>query len=161
MPNLSRLLHDTVAVEVARLRASLFSAAFSLLLLGIAALISLIGVVFLLLGAYQSLAEALPAWQAGGLTAIALLLIAALLVLVNRRRISVSRLPPPVEPPLSSVARELRQTAERGITAGEMLAGKAIKPFDLALVAFIAGLIVSKSVYPRRPIQQRRSELGG
>lgn len=148
-------------MEVARLRASLVNAAFALLVLGIAALMSLIGVIFLLVGAYQSLAATLPAWQAGGLIAGAVLLIAGLLIYVNRRRMSTRRLPSPAASPISSVAKELRQTAERGITAGEMLAGKGMKPLDLALAAFIAGLMVSKSVCLRRPTQQRRGESGG
>lgn len=160
MPNLTRLLNNTVAVEAARLRIRLFNAAASLLLLGVACLTALIGLVFLLVGMYQSLAEGLPAWQAGGLTALAVLIIAGVLLLVSRRWI-IGRPPPPAGATISSVARDLRQTAERGINAGEVLAGKGVKPFDLALVAFIAGLVLSKSVSTRREPPPRQRDHSG
>lgn len=161
MPRLSRLLHDAVAAEAARLRGSLFHAALSLLLLAIAALVALLGMVFLLVGAYQSLAELVPAWQAGGIIAVAILIIAGLLALVSRWRMSRRRVPPPTDPTISSVAKELRQTAERGVAAGEMLTVRSMKPFDRALAAFIAGLIVSRSVSARPQTQERRSDPGG
>lgn len=71
-----------------------------------------------------------------------------------------SRLAPPLQPTISSVARDLKQTADKGIAAGEMLSGKGMRPVDLALVAFIAGLIVSRRGAPRRQTQQPRENAG-
>lgn len=76
MANLSRLLQETITAEAARLRLNLFNAAWSLLLLGIAVVLALIGMTFLSVGIYQSLAEVLPEWLAGGLTAVVVLIMA-------------------------------------------------------------------------------------
>lgn len=158
MANLSRLLHETITAEAARLRVNLFNAAWSLLLLGIAVVLALIGMTLFSVGIYRSLAEVLPEWLAGGVTAVVVLIMAGFFFFLSRQRMLPSRrAPPPLQSTISSVAKDLKQTADRGIAAGETLSGKGMRPVDLALAAFVAGLIVSRRLGPRRQTQQPRS----
>jgi type VI protein secretion system component VasK len=150
---LAQLARELVATETARLRLGLFRVASALLMLSVAAVILLIGTVFLLSGIYQSLVKVTSAWQAGGIITLVTLVVAAGLAFWARRRLSVGRRPPAADrPPVSEVAEQFRQATERGINAGEELK-RGLRPIDLALSAFIAGMIVSRS---SRAASQRR-----
>jgi Kef-type K+ transport system membrane component KefB len=142
---LAQLAREIVATETARLRLGVFNVAIALLMLVIAAMISLAGGVFLLSGIYQSLLQVMPPWEAGGIITLLTLLVAALLLLWARRWLPVGRRSPAAaNPPTSEVSEELRQAAARGIKAGEELK-RSLGPIDLVLSAFIAGMVVSRS----------------
>lgn len=149
MLRLPQLARDMVAAEAARLRAGLIDAAVALVLLAVAALIALVGLIFLLVGAYQSLAGVLPAWQAGGIVALAVAVVAGALALWASSRLSRRRPRRPAEPPPTAVSEEIRRATERGVDAGEMLSRSGLSAFDLTLAAFVAGLVVSRTSRPR------------
>jgi type VI protein secretion system component VasK len=142
---LAQLARGMVASETARLKLGLFRVGTALLMLTVAAVILLIGASFLLSGIYQSLLQYTSPWAAGGIITLVSLLIAALLLFAARRRLSVGRRPSAVSsPPAAEAAEELRQATERGIRAGEEIK-RGLRPIDLVLSAFIAGMIVSRS----------------
>ena len=165
MPGLARLIGDLGALGIERARAGVFSALVSVMLLAIAALLCVIGVAFLLAGAYASLAAFLPAWQAGGIVALAALLIASIVVLWAQRRGAAARagalqhrqtaaaLRPHANPfPARELGPDapLREAAEQGFSAAARLARTSVRHTDLAIAAFIAGLVLcARSRKPR------------
>lgn len=151
MRNLPQLVHDIVASEAAKLRASLFDASFTLLLLAMAAITCLVGGVFLWVGVYQSLHRALPAWQAGAIVAVGVIVVAGLIAFWSRRRMLARRAPRPAEAPSSAVSEELRKATEAGIDAGEILSRSGMNPVDLTVAAFLEGLVVGRSARRRPP----------
>jgi hypothetical protein len=155
---LSQLVGDAVATEAARLRAGVRDVVAGVLLLIIGGLIGLIGLVFLLVGAYGSLVQVLPAWQAGGIVAFAVLVLAGVIVLWGYRSLG-GRRPPPRARRFddSAVAAEIRRATEQGIGAGESLSRSGLSAFDLTLAAFVAGLVVSRTGRSR----ERRRGRGG
>ncbi len=146
MFNPSHLVRELIATGTAKLRLSLYDFGSALVLLIIAASVCLLGLVFLLYGIYQSLLLAtLPPWMAGGTIALAALLVALLFLLLARRRLAGTRHPPPPASRLiAEMSEQLNEATERGIKAGEQLS-RSVKPIDLALSAFIAGMIASKA----------------
>ena len=150
MFRLAQLARGLVATEADRLKLGLFRIATALLRLAIAAVVLLTGAIFLLSGIYQSLLQYTSPWAAGGIITLVSLLIAALLLFTARRRLSSirPRSSAAASPPDAKAADELRQATERGIKAGEELK-QGLRPFDLLLSAFIAGMVVSRSA--RRP----------
>ncbi len=156
MLRLAQLARGLVATEADRLKLGLFRVGSALLMLAIAAVILLTGVVFLLFGIYQSLLQYTSPWAAGGIITLASLLIAALLLFAARRQLSIGRRASGVvSPALAEASEELRQATERGIRAGEEIK-RGLRPIDLVLSAFIAGMVVSRSV--RTPSQRKTRE---
>ncbi|MDT8387373.1 MAG: phage holin family protein [Thiogranum sp.] len=155
MFNPSHLVSEFIATGTAKLRLSLYDFGSALVLLIIAASICLLGLVFLLYGIYQSLLLAtLPPWMAGAIIALAALLVALLFLLLARRRLTGTRRSPPTgSQPVADISGQITEATERGIRAGEQLS-RSVKPVDLALSAFIAGLIASKA---RRDAGGRKS----
>ena len=139
-----------VASETARLKLVLFRVGTALLMLAVAAVILLIGAGFLLSGIYQSLLQYTSPWAAGGIITLVSLLIAALLLFAARRRLLSSGRRPSAAPasPAEEAAEELRQATERGVRTGEEI-NRGLRPIDLLLSAFIAGMVVSRSA--RKP----------
>lgn len=155
MRNLIQLFRDTIVAEFARLRLGLFSIAASLILLAVAGGICLIGSAFLLYGVFDSLSRLMPTWMAGGLIALGVIVIAMLLAYWGRQRLVVRSLSPPLADATSTPAAEqMRKVAESGINAGEMLKRSGLRPGDLAIAAFIAGLVMSRSTRERHKAQK-------
>lgn len=159
MLKLSQLVRDAVATETARLRASVRDVVLGVLLLIIAGLIGLIGLVAFLVGVYGSLVQALPAWQAGGIVALAVLVLAAVILFLGYRSLG-GRRPPPRGRRIddSEIAAEIRRATEQGIGAGEWLSRSGLSAFDLTLAAFVAGLVVSRR--SRSSSKERRRDRG-
>jgi len=142
---LAQLARGFVEAETVSLKLGLFRVGSALLLLVVAAVIFLTGAIFLLSGIYQSLLQYTSPWAAGGIITLASVLVAALLLFAARRQLSIGRRPSGVaSPALAEVSEELRQATERGIRAGEELK-RGLRPIDLVLSAFIAGMVVSRS----------------
>ena len=145
MLKLAQLARGLAAAEADRLKLGLFRVGTALLMLAVATVILLTGAIFLLSGIYQSLLQYTSPWAAGGIITLVSLLIAALLLFAARRRLSIGRRPSvAASPPAAEAAEELRQATERGIKAGEELK-LGLRPIDLMLSAFIAGMVVSRS----------------
>ena len=141
MFDVGQLLREAASTEAARLRASLGRLATSVMLAMVAGLVAIIGVVFLLVGAYQSLNHTLPPWQAGGLVAVALrpviaLLLAGRLALRSRGDSRQRR---------QHSGEGLRAAAGQGRRAGEAMRHAGLRPVDLMLAAFVAGLATARS----------------
>jgi hypothetical protein len=152
VPKLSQLVRELVATETARLRRGVFNVTIALLMLVIAAMIALAGAVFLLSGIYESLLQFMSPWKAGGIITLVTLLVATLLLLWARWRLSIGRRRSTAPgTPLSGASEELRQASERGLRAGEELK-HSLRPIDLVLSAFIAGLVLSRGT--RAPSQR-------
>jgi type VI protein secretion system component VasK len=142
---LAQLARGLVATEADRLKLGLFRMATALLMLAVAAVVLLTGAIFLLSGIYQSLLQYTSPWAAGGIITLVSLLIAALLLFAARRRLSIRpRASAATSPPDAETVDELREATERGIKAGEELK-QGLRPIDLLLSAFIAGMVVSRS----------------
>jgi type VI protein secretion system component VasK len=152
MPRLAQLAREVAASEAARLKLRLFNVGTALLLLAVATMISLVGAVFLLYGLYQTLLLFTPPWAAGGIITLLTLFIAVILMFWARRRLSIGRVPTATaSPPASEAAEEVRRATDRGISAGETLRHN-LRPIDLVLSAFIAGMVLSRGA---RPASQR------
>lgn len=136
--DLSRVLREVVAAQAGEVRRRLYRMVLGTVLL---AGVLLIGLVFLLLGAYESLAEVLPTWQAGGLVALGALLICLLLLLLAglNRRYRVSRRRP------QRPDTEPNQAAEMGASVGKMLSQYQFSGSEIGIAAFVIGLLVSRA----------------
>jgi hypothetical protein len=157
---LSQLAREIVATQSARLKLGLFNVGTALLLLATAAVISLVGAVFLLYGLYQTLLQFTPPWTAGGIITLLTLLVALILLFWARRRLSTGRVPAATaHPPASEAAEEVRRATERGISAGETLRHN-LRPIDLVLSAFIAGMVLSRGARPASPRDRRGRDRG-
>ena len=161
MFKLAQLARGLAASETVRLKLGLYRVGTALLMLAVAAVILLIGVGFLLSGVYQSLLQYTPPLAAGGIITLISLLIAALFLLAARRRLSIGRRasagPAPLAEEAAEATQELRQATDRGIRAGEELK-RSLRPIDLMLSAFIAGMVVSRST--RTASQRRKTRKG-
>jgi len=152
---LAQLARGLVATEADKLKLGLFRMATALLMLVVAAVVLLSGAIFLLSGIYQSLLQYTSPWAAGGIITLVSMLIAALLLFAARRRLSIRpRASAATSPPDTEAVDELRQATERGIKAGENLK-QGLRPIDLVLSAFIAGMVVSRSA--RTPSRRGRT----
>jgi hypothetical protein len=151
---LSRLTRALAGGQLVRawlvVRAKLHGGAAQLL----AVALGLMAIVFLAVGGYVSLAGALPAWQAGALVAGMLMFVAVLLLIWGRWRASrAGRAPvgsptsPPRPAPGSANPADDAYLTELGMQAGaevaRQVARQGVRPTDVALAAFLAGLAVS------------------
>ena len=146
MANLFLLVREGLAAEAARLRAGATSLAAAAVLMLCAGAIAVIGLVFLLVGVYQSLVEVMAAWQAGAAVAVAVLAVAAALALLARARLR--RRPPWRDrsdaAPADPAATQARRATDVGVAAGSALRRSGATPLDLVLAAFVAGLVTSR-----------------
>ncbi|HEX7037481.1 MAG TPA: phage holin family protein [Pseudomonadales bacterium] len=149
----TRFVRAAASAEADRVRAQIRAAVRSVALLAVASVLLLIGVIFTLTGLYGSLADALPQWQAGGLIGLGLLLVCLLLVAAARRgtRRAAAAAPPPRPP--RPTADDLEASAELGAAASsaarDFVARHRPHTWQLALAAFVFGLIASRQP-PRR-----------
>ena len=125
----------------------------SLALAMLAGIVLLIGIVFTLVGAYASLAETMPSWQAGAFVGLGALVVCLILLLLARRR-PAPRAPrhPAPAPRARPTAEELEATAELGVAASTAARNfvREHRPstVQLILAAFVVGLVASRK--PRR-----------
>lgn len=153
MGSLTRHFRLFVAAERARLREGLLRAAVATLLLVMSGLLFVFALGFGLFGAYRSLTEFWPPWQAGLAIAGALSVVAlVLLSLVLRRRRPgkyESKATLPQAGPGEQPETPRQAEAESAMRFGEAL-GRTIKrcgtgPGDLILVALLAGVVLGAS----------------
>lgn len=144
---LKGMFRELAAAETARMKQQLRGLVVALMLTLSAGVLLLAGLAFAMLGAYQSLAERLPSWQAGGLVALGALVV-CLLLLALAGRGGRKRPPPPPRRPLGR-SLEADEAAEIGAAAGEALQRHRPRGIDLGIAAFVVGLMMSRS--SRRP----------
>lgn len=151
-------IRDAASVEADRVKAQVRGAVRSLVLSVIAAVFLLIGVVFVLTGAYATLSDLMPAWQAGGLVGLGALVICLLLLALANRRGAAGRSRRPGRGLPRSVSRpsaeDLEATADMGAAAStaarEFVRQHRPTGFELTLAAFVVGLVASRGSR-RRP----------
>jgi hypothetical protein len=173
-------LRDTVAGEADRLklqaRALVRLAVRKAIFVGAAIVLLLAGLVFVMLGAYHSLDEEYASWQAGGLVALGAVAVSLLLLALARlggggRSYRQDRREARLREELAASRREELQAAVDLGTAASAAAGtvardflKSHRPstFNMALSAFVAGLVASRAAgrgsrpAPRPPPPPRR-----
>jgi hypothetical protein len=123
------------------LRQTLFSASLSIALLGFATFAALAGIAFLLVGAYVSLAERLPDWQAGLIVGASAALVAAVTLLWVRFRM----LPGPSGRASSVESLAHSETVKRideAVALARRLSRTKPQASDVAAAGFIAGILV-------------------
>lgn len=149
----TRFVRAAASAESDRVKAQIRAAVRSLVLLIAAALLLLVGLIFTLAGLYGSLAEVLPDWQAGGLIGLGSLVICLLLVAAARRGSKPRAAAPAPPPPRRPTAEDLEASAELGAAAStaarDFVARHRPNTWQLALAAFVFGLIASRQP-PRR-----------
>jgi uncharacterized membrane protein YoaK (UPF0700 family) len=141
----SSFLRDAASVETERLRSQVRDAVRSLVLGVVAGILFLVAVVFVLTGAYASLSEHLPAWQAGGVVGLSTLVVCLFLLLLSKgsgaRPASRRRYRRPS-------AEDLEATAELGAAASDaardFVRDHRPSGVQLTLAAFVAGLLASR-----------------
>jgi hypothetical protein len=141
---LPQALRDAAATQGAQVKYQVRAAVRQLVILLVVALLLVCALLFLMTGAYHSLNETLPAWQAGGLVALgaigAALLFLALTSLGGRQ----PRPRPRIRRGEASTADRDAQEALAEV-AGDFLRDNRPTGLDLTLAAFLVGLITSRS----------------
>jgi|GEM_PF-4385391 len=145
----TRLVADIAAAERARVRRRAGRVAGALALLLLAAVAAVVGLVFVLLGAFHSLDALMQPWQAGAIVGGAAILLALVLLVValclarggGRRRAAAAESP---EETSATPAGRL------GAAAGDALAGASVGPVEAALGALVVGLVFGAASRGRR-----------
>jgi membrane protein implicated in regulation of membrane protease activity len=147
------LVREALASALDELRQTISSAARSLVLLIIAAVLTLLGLVFLLLGIYQSLSADLEAWQAGGIVLLAVLVVALLLAWLASRS-GRSRKPrrgathAGGDGGAGAGARkddiDAAVAAELGASVWDALKRRRPRAFEMMVASFVAGMLMSR-----------------
>lgn len=161
--SLLSIVRDSAAAEVDRVKRQVRAAVRAGVRMSIAAIVLLVSLVFVMLGAYESLALELPRWQAGALVALGAVVFSVLLLALGsmggrrsqRRERAVQargRVP-------ASRNDDLQTAVEMG-AAASAAAGGAARDFlrshrpsflDLAVSAFVAGLVASRATRRKQP----------
>lgn len=150
-------IRAAASAETDRVKAQVQAAVRSLVLTVLAGLVLLIGVVFALVGAYASLAESMPSWQAGAWVGLGALIVCLLLLLIGRGRRRPRSTPgrPGKVPRTRPTAEDLEATAELGLAAStaarDFVRQHRPSAFQLMLAAFVVGMVASRTPRRRRP----------
>ncbi|MFU8817258.1 MAG: hypothetical protein ACNA7W_18065 [Pseudomonadales bacterium] len=166
--SLLSVVRDSAASEVDRVKRQVRAAVRAAVLLLVAAVVLMVSLVFVMLGAYESMAEELPRWQAGALVGLGAvvfcLLLLALAKLGGGRRASRSSrraAQARAEAASSSRSEDIQAAVELG-AAASAAAGGAARDFmrrhrpsalDLAVSAFVVGLVASRATRPKPPAE--------
>jgi len=135
----------------------------SLVFLLASGVLVLVGIVFFVVGVYQSLAERLEAWQAGGVVAVVLILLAVILALVARGGGGgkSKRQPRPAEerPDEKEPAADVEDVvgAQLGATISDLLRRGRPRTLEMVLAACAGALLVSRFGGRSRPSESADS----
>jgi membrane protein implicated in regulation of membrane protease activity len=168
-------LRGIVADEIDRLkdeaRASVRAVVRGVLLVCAALFLLLVSLLFVMLGAYDSMSLVLPHWMAGVIVALAsvvfaLLLLAAAAMGSRRRRSRRQRAEAQRIAEAEAKRREELQaamelgasaSAAAGSAAREFLRSHRPTSFSLAVSAFVAGLVAARTTGGRAPGRRRKA----
>ncbi|SFN08146.1 hypothetical protein SAMN05421863_10985 [Nitrosomonas communis] len=151
---LRKLLGDILATKYAKLRKGSIRLALMISLLGLAVMVVMISIIFLLFGLYVSLAETMKPWEAavsvgGGVVFFATILI---LIIARQGRLISPSSPISEQSNLGSFAASVKELAsQQSVKVAELAentgesAQKYIKgrPLTSALIAFGSGFVIS------------------
>jgi uncharacterized membrane protein len=144
-----KLVQEALATATSDLKQKVRGALRSLVFALVAGAVLLLGLIFLLVGAYQSMAENMPAWQAGAVIALAALVVAALLVLLSRvgrgrRRERARVLVRDEEIRVQRDQIDQVVAAELGASVWELLKRRRPRALEMTVASFVAGLLMSR-----------------
>lgn len=152
---LPKLVGDILATEYAKLRRGTLRLALIISLLGLAVIIVMIGMIFILFGLYVSLAETMKPWEAAVIVGGGVVFVASILILIIVRQ---GRIAPNIGSPVSeqsnpgSLAASVKELTSK---QSEKIADLAEnteesvekyirkRPLTTALIAFGGGFVVS------------------
>ena len=152
---LPKLVGDILATEYAKLRRGTLRLALIISLLGLAVIVVMIGMIFILFGLYVSLAETMKPWEAAVTVGGGVVFVASILILIIIRQ---GRVAPNIGSPVSeqsnpeSLAASVKELTSK---QSEKIADLAEnteesvekyirkRPLTTALIAFGGGFVVS------------------
>jgi len=159
---LPKLVGDILATEYAKLRRGTLRLALIISLLGLAVMVVMIGMIFILFGLYVSLAETMKPWEAAVIVGGGVVFVASILILIIVRQ---GRVAPNIGSPVSEIGSPVsEQSNPRSLAASvkdltnkqsEKIAdlaentGESVekyirkRPLTTALIAFGGGFVVS------------------
>jgi membrane protein implicated in regulation of membrane protease activity len=148
-----KLLKEALASVLADIKDTISRTLRSFALLLIAAVLLLLGLLFLMFGAYESLSANFAPWQAGAMIALAVLVVALLLVILSKAAGPGSR-KGSARARQSKVQAESQRSpdtdvqaavaAEIGASIGEVLRRRRPRALEVVVAAFIAGMLFSR-----------------
>ncbi len=114
----------------------------------LAMLLVFVGLLFVVLGLYQTLLDGFRPWQAGLLIALGAIILALLVLIIARitAKRGAARATPP---PLAQTDADIDAAAQIGATISDFVARGKPSSMQLGVAAFIAGLALSLT--RRRP----------
>jgi small-conductance mechanosensitive channel len=164
------LLKDTIAAAIDEVRRAVRTTIRSAIFMLVAAVLLVIGLMFLMLGIYDSLAAELPAWAAGGIVLILLLLLALVCMLLAARGGRVRRARRGRRGPSADDVRDrsdgrhssgrrgdskedidLAVAAELGASVWDVLKQRRPRGIEMMVAAFVAGMLLSRRERRRPP----------
>lgn len=160
---LPKLVGDILATEYSKLRRSTLRLALIISLLGLAVIVIIIGMIFILFGLYVSLAETMKPWEAAVIVGGGVVFVASILILIIVRQ---GRVAPNIGSPVSEIGSPVSEQSNLGSLAAasvkdltskqsEKIADLAEnteesvekyirkRPLTTALIAFGGGFVVS------------------
>ncbi|SFI36251.1 phage holin family protein [Nitrosomonas sp. Nm34] len=153
---LPKLVGDILATEYAKLRRGTLRLALIISLLGLAVIIVMIGMIFILFGLYVSLAETMKPWEAAVIVGGGVVFVASILILIIVRQ---GRVAPNIGSPVSEqstpgslaaasvkelTSKQSEKIADLAENTGESVEKYIRKrPLTTALIAFGGGFVVS------------------
>lgn len=152
---LPKLLTDILAAETAKLWQGSVRLAIIMAFLGLSVMAMVVGMIFVLIGLYLSLAEAMPYWQAGVIVGGGVFLFAALLLII----ISQQGRSAPLKNERLTAQISDNPTAQLGSVVGDIVAKSNVKTSDIVLTVLISGIILGASPSLRQQILTVLSEV--
>ncbi|SDW82604.1 phage holin family protein [Nitrosomonas communis] len=152
---LPKLVGDILATEYAKLRRGTLRLALIISLLGLAVIVVMIGMIFILFGLYVSLAETMKPWEAAVIVGGGVIFVASILILIIVRQ---GRVAPNIGSPVSEqsnpgslaasvkdlTSKQSEKIADLAENTGESVEKYIRKrPLTTALIAFGGGFVVS------------------
>ncbi|WP_430230964.1 phage holin family protein [Nitrosomonas communis] len=152
---LPKLVGDILATEYAKLRRGTLRLALIISLLGLAVIVVMIGMIFILFGLYVSLAETMKPWEAAVIVGGGVVFVASILILIIVRQ---GRVAPNIGSPVSEqsnpgslaasvkdlTSKQSEKIADLAENTGESVEKYIRKrPLTTALIAFGGGFVVS------------------
>lgn len=123
--------------------------------LGLSVMAMVVGVIFVLIGLYLSLAEAMPHWQAGAIVGGGVFLFAALLLIIISQQGQSTSLKSDTLP--TQISDD--STAQLGSVIGNVVAKSNVKTSDIVLTVLISGIVLGASPSLRQQILTVLSEV--
>jgi len=132
------------------------AATFGVVIGCVAGLLIVLGLVFVMIGIYESMALEMPRWQSGLIVGAGAVVLSGLLLIVSRQRGAGSGQPPPAprrpagrRDDGDADASELEDMLELAELITRVATDHRPKGIDLTIAGFVAGLVASQQLKSR------------